>query len=88
MPESPKVSIAVTVYNLEQYVEQCIHSVLSQKTDFDYEIIIGDDHSTDNSREILVNLKNSYPDKIKLVLNDENVGININFMNVINSCSG
>jgi len=53
--ESPvKVSIMITAYNHEKFIAQALDSVLMQKTDFDYEIIIGEDCSTDKTRDILI----------------------------------
>lgn len=46
------VSIIVTAFNYERYITECIESCLNQKTNFDYEIIIVDDGSMDNTREI------------------------------------
>lgn len=52
-----KVSVCIATYNVDQYISQTLDSVLSQKTSFDYEIIIGDDYSTDNTRSILLEYK-------------------------------
>lgn len=80
---NPLVSIGVITYNQEKYIEQCIDSLLMQKVNFKYEIIIGEDCSPDNTREILLRYKEKYPDIIKLILHDENVGPaqNINGVN-------
>ena len=69
---SPKLSIIIPVYNAEKYIEECIKSVLNQKYK-DFEIIIVNDGSTDNSLNIISKLKNSYG-KIKL-FNLENNGV-------------
>ena len=50
----PKVIVAITTYNLEKYINECLDSVLMQKTNFDYKIIIADDASTDKTVEILI----------------------------------
>lgn len=44
-----KLSILVTFYNQEEYVDRAMNSIFSQKTNFDYEIIIGDDGSSDGN---------------------------------------
>ncbi|EFJ1025956.1 glycosyltransferase, partial [Escherichia coli] len=49
----PKVSVCVITYNQAKYIKQCIESLITQDCDFDYEIIVSDDCSTDNTREIL-----------------------------------
>jgi glycosyltransferase involved in cell wall biosynthesis len=71
---TPKVTILVPTYNQEQFIEQCITSLLAQKTNFDYKIIIGEDESSDKTRQICKNFANQYPNKIELILqNRENV---------------
>lgn len=51
-----KVSVCIVTYNQKDFVYQCLESLLDQKTNFDYEILIADDFSTDGTREILKNL--------------------------------
>lgn len=53
----PKVTVVIPTYNHENYIEQCVDSVLSQKTSFEYNIIISDDCSTDNTWEKLQQYK-------------------------------
>lgn len=60
-----KLSVLITTYNLEQYIDQTIESVLGQTTDFDFEILIGDDGSTDATVQHICAWKDKYPDKIK-----------------------
>ena len=59
-----------------------------QETRFDYEIVIGEDCSTDRTREIVINYQKRYPDKIKLLLSKENKGITHNFIQTTNACRG
>lgn len=68
------VSIVILTYNLEKYVKQAIDSVLNQKTTYKYKILIGDDHSTDKTPQILMEYKEKYPDKIDVILSDKNLG--------------
>lgn len=67
-----KISVIVTNYNYEKWLRRCIRSLINQSFD-DYEIIIIDDYSTDNSRNILLEYQDV--DKIKLVFNKSNVGV-------------
>ncbi|SFC09742.1 Glycosyl transferase family 2 [Alkalibacterium subtropicum] len=62
---SVQVSVSVTTYNQERYIEQTLDSILMQKTDFDYEILINDDASTDKSTDIIRKYEKAYPDIIK-----------------------
>lgn len=85
---TPKVSVLMITYNHEKYIEEAVRSVMMQETDFDYELIIGEDCSTDNTREIVLRLKDEFPDKIRLILHQENVGMIPNFIDVYNAATG
>lgn len=69
-----KVTVWMLVYNHEKYIAKALDSVLMQEVDFSYEIIITDDYSTDGTREVLREYKEKHGDKIRLLLNDQNVG--------------
>ena len=60
----PKVSVIVPVYNTENYLETCLNSIFSQTLD-DIEILIVDDGSSDNSKNIIKKFEQSYPNIIK-----------------------
>ena len=49
------LSVCITTYNLEKYLDQCLESVFNQKGDFDFEVLIGDDGSTDKTLAIVAN---------------------------------
>ena len=82
------VSIGVLTYNQEHYIRQCLDSILMQKVNFDFEIIIGDDCSTDLTPDILKEYNNRYPDIVIPLLNESNVGISANYKIVLNKCKG
>lgn len=75
----PKVSICVVTYNQEKYIAQCLQSIVEQETNFDFEIIVGDDCSTDGTRDILNEFNNKYPGVFKLHLHSKNIGPYKNF---------
>jgi glycosyltransferase involved in cell wall biosynthesis len=83
-----KVSVAMITYNQESYVSQAIESVISQQTNFEFEIVISDDYSTDNTRSILQEFKIKYPNKIRLLLPDANQGMHLNFVSTLAVCQG
>ena len=83
-----KVSVIVLTYNHEKYIRQALDSILMQKVDFQYEILIGDDASTDKTADILQEYKNKYPDIIKLYLNKINLGATRNAYNLLMSAQG
>jgi glycosyltransferase involved in cell wall biosynthesis len=65
-----KASVLITTYNHEKYIRKALDSVLMQKTDFDFEILIGEDDSNDLTREICKEYAQKYTRKIRLFLND------------------
>ncbi|GHT33458.1 hypothetical protein AGMMS49574_19170 [Bacteroidia bacterium] len=82
------VSICMITYNHEKYIIQAIEGVLMQKTNFPIELIIGEDYSTDNTRKICLEYKEKYPNIIKLLLPDKNLGANQNSRNTLEACRG
>lgn len=67
-----KVSITCITYNQVSYIEEAIKSFLMQKTNFEFEILIHDDASTDGTAEIVKRYQERYPEKIRAVLQKEN----------------
>lgn len=66
----PLVSVCVATYNQQDYIGQCLDGILMQQTDFPFEIIVGEDESPDNTREICKRYAEEHPDKIRLFLRD------------------
>ena len=69
----PVVSVAMLAYNHEPFVRQAIEGVMMQKTDFEFELVIGEDCSTDKTREICFECQRKFPDKIRVLWSDENL---------------
>lgn len=69
-----KVSVCVPTYQHEAYIAQMLDGALAQQTDFSYEIVIGDDGSTDRAPAIIRAYAEKYPDKIRAYLHPENLG--------------
>lgn len=82
------VSVIVLTYYHEQYIERALDSILSQETTYSYEIIVSDDCSGDSTVDILRRYQARYPDKIKLITYDENVGTCQNLYNALLACKG
>jgi len=82
------VSVCMITYNHEKYISQAVEGVLMQKTNFLIELIIGEDCSTDNTRNICLEYKEKYPDIIKLLLSEKNLGMMQNFITTLQSCTG
>ncbi len=83
-----KVSVCIITYNHARFIGQALESALMQKTNFDYEIVIGEDCSTDATRHICEEYARLYPDKIRLLKNDQNLGMVENFKRTLNACTG
>ncbi|MDR0789418.1 MAG: glycosyltransferase [Bacteroidales bacterium] len=75
-------------YNHEDYIAQAIEGVLMQKTDFPIELVISEDCGTDRTREICIDYQQKYPDIIKLLLPEHNLGVSQNFMQTVRACKG
>ena len=74
----PTVSVGVVTYNHVNYIKVCLESIFKQETNFEFEILLGDDASTDGTREICIEYAEKYPDKIRLFLHRRENNISIN----------
>lgn len=72
--DTPLLSVWMVTYNHEKFIRQSLESVLRQKTSFAFEIIIGEDCSTDNTREIIREFEAAYPEIVKPIYHTGNVG--------------
>jgi glycosyltransferase involved in cell wall biosynthesis len=83
------VSIFMLTYNQEQYIAQAIDSVLMQKTNFKYQLVIGEDCSTDSTKGICESYAEQHLEKVKLLpaLN-KNIGLINNYLRTIRACDG
>jgi glycosyltransferase involved in cell wall biosynthesis len=75
-------------YNHAPYISQAIESVLIQKTNFTFELVIGEDCSTDNTHEIVMKYKNKYPEIINLLPSEHNLGLMKNMYRTEKACRG
>lgn len=83
-----KVSVFLATYNHAPYIAQAIESAVNQETDFDYEILIGEDFSTDATRDIVKKYAEKYPNKIRTFLYDRNMGGHTNVDTLIQASRG
>ena len=83
-----KLSVAMITYNQERFIGQAIESVLAQKVNFDYEIVIGEDCSTDGTRAIVTDFSRRYPGRIVPLLRERNLGGPHNFLGTLAACRG
>ncbi|MBU3822745.1 glycosyltransferase [Flavobacteriaceae bacterium XHP0103] len=75
---NPLVSVCVQTYQHVNYIKQCLDGILMQQTTFPFEIILGEDESSDGTRAICIDYANKYPDKIRLFLRSRKDVIYIN----------
>lgn len=80
-----KCTVLMPLYNKEEYIQQAIKSVLNQKTDFEIELIIADDCSTDRSVEIAEKFFLENPEKVKVLRSDKNRGLLSNDIRVFDN---
>lgn len=86
--ENPIASVILVTYNQEDTISQTIDSVLNQRCNFPYEIVIGEDCGTDTTRAICIEYQQKYPTQIKLILAERNGGVLKNYINCVKECSG
>lgn len=79
-----KVIVGITTYNLEKYISEALDSVLNQKTNFNYKVIVADDCSTDRTLEILHKYKDEYPDILEILTTSKNMGSLANSNRIFN----
>lgn len=86
--QRPKVSVIVCTYNQENTIGRALDSILSQKVDFPYEIILADDCSQDATSRICEDYAKRYPTIIRLFANKRNKGLVDNYFDSIEECRG
>lgn len=88
LPKSPVVSVNMMAYNHGPYLADAIEGVISQETDFPIELVIGEDCSIDNTREIALDYQRRYPNLIRVIYSDQNVGMMANGLRTLLACRG
>ena len=82
------ISVIIPSYNRAALVKETLDSILAQIVDTDIEIVIGDDCSTDNTREVLLSYHEQYPDIIRLFFRERNMGLGANWAQCVKDCRG
>lgn len=82
------VSVKMITYNHVAYITKAIEGVLNQKTNFKYELVIGDDYSNDGTTVIIENYYHNFPEIIKPIIRKRNIGPKLNAENLNNYLSG
>ncbi|CAM5420166.1 hypothetical protein AFEL58S_02336 [Afipia felis] len=85
--ETP-LSVCIITHNQADYIEESVLSVINQKTSFDFEILIGEDCSTDQTAGILRRLQERFPGRLNVIYRDKNIGAPRNFEETLKACRG
>lgn len=87
-PSAPLLSVAITAYNSAKWLGRALDSVLSQRTDFPVEIVVGDDCSQDETLSVAHAYQQKFPGTINLIERTANVGIQRNYYETFEMCRG
>ncbi len=86
--KEPLVSVHMITYNHGRYLRDAIESVIHQQTGFPFELIVGEDCSTDETRRVALDLQRRYPTTIRVVHSESNVGARANSERVLTKARG
>ncbi len=84
----PKVSVCMITYNHQDFIGQAIDSILMQRTNFPFELVIGEDKSPDGTREVVLDYQRRYPEIVRLLLWRKNAGMMQNCESTLEACRG
>lgn len=83
-----KISVIIPSYNRAATLKETLGSILSQEVNAELEIVIGDDCSTDNAREVILQYHQQHPETIHYFFWEENMGLGSNWLSCLKHCSG
>jgi Glycosyl transferase family 2 len=83
-----KLSALIITYNQEKSLATAVESALMQEADFDFEIVVAEDHSTDGTRGIAQDIERQHPDKVRALCRDKNLGATANIVEALSVCRG
>lgn len=84
------ISVCMITYGHEKFIEEAINSILMQETEFDFELILANDNSPDNTDEIIKNIiaNHAKGSLIRYIKHDKNIGMMPNFIFALDQCKG
>jgi hypothetical protein len=83
---TPQVSVLVRTRNHEKYIEQALRSALMQRTTFEFEIVVGENASTDGTAAVVRRVQEEHPGRIRATFRPENIGLHRNFIETYRDC--
>ncbi len=84
----PMISVCMITYNHGPYIARAIEGIMAQELPYIYELIIGEDHSTDSTRKTCLYFERMHPGVIRVLGSETNLGITGNFARTLAACSG
>lgn len=84
----PLVSIRIVTYNHEKYISQCLEGVLAQRTEFPFEVIVGEHSSVDRTQEIVLGYQEKFPDNLRVLITAREESMMQNLLRVQQACRG
>jgi len=85
---TPLVSVKMITYNHELFIAKAIEGVIRQEISFPFELIIGEDCSTDRTFQIVLEYQKNYPNIIRIITSDQNIGMTKNNYRLEKVCRG
>ncbi len=85
---TPLVSVCVVTYQHARYIRRCLDSIVTQAVEFPFEVIVGDDASTDGTAEVVAEFAARYPGLLRVVAHPSNVGSSTNYRTVHRAARG
>jgi glycosyltransferase involved in cell wall biosynthesis len=82
-----KLSVIVPAYNLEDYIEECLRSALEQNTSHEFEVVVCDDCSTDNTAKVIARLRKEFHN-LRPIYKPQNQGLAKNMQTLLAECHG
>lgn len=73
--DTPVISVVVSTYNHERYIERCLRSIAAQECSYPFEVLVGEDCSPDGTREVLRRLEGELPDNFQIIYRAQNMGM-------------
>ena len=88
MPSDVEVSVLLTTYDHAPYIAESIDGILAQQAPFAWELLIGEDHSTDGTAAVVRRYADAHPDRIRAFIADRNEGGHANFDRLLQAARG
>jgi len=84
----PVISVCMITYNHQAYIARAIDAILEQESPYTFELVIGEDLSTDRTRAICLEYERRYPRVVRVLDANANLGITVNFARTLSACRG